>query len=169
MQNRFWNSVRKGAQGERFLRMAGVTNLSEATFLLRDGSTSIHRRCLAARGLGLSGDEAAREILSANDPHDDSPLGRACHRALSDWYERRVAEPRIHGRQTAQESIQKLGAVSVEEIIRMLEDKSTPSERRPEILGALRSRVGVRALIEVLGEGQPQLSWWWPSLTTPTV
>ena len=44
----------------------------------------------------------------------------------------------------------------------MLEDKSTPSERRQaaaEILGALRSRVGVRALIEVLGEGQPQLSW----------
>jgi HEAT repeat protein len=58
--------------------------------------------------------------------------------------------------------MRQLEANSVEEIARILQDKSAPVERRQaaaEVLGGLRSGDGVAELIEVLSEGQQQLSW----------
>lgn len=145
-RSRSWNAARKREQGERFLQMAGATSLADAASLLSDGSTSLHRRSLAARALGLSGDEAALQILNANDPGDDSPLGRACHRAIGDSFEQHGAEDLERRKQGALASMRQLEANSVEEIARILQDKSAPVERRQaaaEVLGGLRSGDGV--------------------------
>jgi hypothetical protein len=108
-RSRSWNVARKREHGERFLQMTGATNLADAASLLGDGSAPIHRRSLAARALGLSGDEAARQILSANDPGDDSPLGRACYRAIDDWFETRRARDRMRQKEEALASRRQLG------------------------------------------------------------
>jgi len=142
--------------------MAGVADLAEATSLLNDSNASIHRRSLAARALGLLGDEAARESLWITDPRDESPFGRACYRAILDGSRRITPEFRLSRKEEALEHMRQLGVRSIEEAIRILQDTSEPSERREaaaSILGGLRSRHSVAALIEVLAEGDLRLSW----------
>jgi len=71
-----WNPARKKAQGERFLRMAGLPDIDAADTLWRDPTAPAYKRCLAAKALGLLGkhDQNWHEA-------DDSPVARAGHRA----------------------------------------------------------------------------------------
>ena len=154
--------MKRRAAGQRFLRMAGANDLAAAASILQDAGAPVHGRCLAARALGLLGDDSARVQLDGCDPRDESPLGRACYRAYGEWFRRRDAERRITAKQTARETMRHLGVDSPAGVLAMLRDRSTPSERREAAaaaLGGSRWREAVATLINVMAEGQPSLSW----------
>lgn len=159
--NRHWNVTRRQAQGERFLRMAAAADVAAARALWKDPSTPVHRRCLAARAIGLLGKHGPSWLAEGVDD-DDSPLGRARRHGTSDAERRRAAESRTREQEEAAQKTQQLGASSLSNVIGILQDQSENAERRVEaaaILRGLRCRDAVEPLIEVLAEGQQALSW----------
>ena len=142
--------------------MIGVGGVRAALAIAEDSTAPVHRRCLAARAIGLLGDDSAKERLDAWDPRDDSPFGRACRHADSDWFRRRDAESRLARKQTASETMNRFAWTSAAEVMAALEDRSALSVQREAaaaVLGGLRCRDAVATLIEALAEGQPNLSW----------
>src|SRR5450755_4756684 len=85
-----WNTARRRAQGERFLRMAGVPDVATARALWKDPSTELHRRCLAARANGLLGKHGPSWLVEGVED-DESPLGRARRHGTRDAQRRRDA------------------------------------------------------------------------------
>ena len=61
--NRHWNVTRRQAQGERFLRMAAAADVAAARALWKNPSAPVHRRCLAARAIGLLGKHGPSWLL----------------------------------------------------------------------------------------------------------
>ncbi len=159
--NSHWNVTRRQAQGERFLRMAAAADVAAARALWKDPSTPVHRRCLAARAIGLLGKHGPSWLAEGVDD-DDSPLGRVRRHGTSDAERRRAAESRTREQEEAAQKTQQLGASSLSNVIGILQDQSENAERRVEaaaILRGLRCRDAVEPLIEVLAEGQQALSW----------
>jgi hypothetical protein len=155
-----WNIARRQAQGERFLRMAGVADVAAARALWKDPSTDVRRRCLAARANGLLGKHGP-SWLAEGVEDDDSPLGRARRHGTRDAQRRRDAESRMREKEEAAEKVRQLRAGSVADVIRITQDRSASPERREAavaVLGGLRYRDAVGLLIEVLSEGQEKLS-----------
>ncbi len=156
-----WNVARRHAQGERFLRMAGASDVVAARALWKDPGTPVHRRCLAARAIGLLGKHGPSWLIEGVDD-DDSPLGRARRHGKSDAERRRYAESRMREQDEAAQKTRLLGASSPSKVIGILQDRSESTERRVEaatILRGLRCRDAVGPLIETLGEGERSLSW----------
>ena len=159
--NKHWNVIRRQTQGERFLRMAGAADVAAARALWKNPDTPVHRRCLAARAIGLLGKHGPSWRVEGVDD-DDSPLGRARRRGSSDVERRRAAESRTRERDEATQKILQLGASSLLNVIGIIQDRSETTERRVEaaaILRGLRCRDAVGPLIEALADGEPSLSW----------
>ena len=167
--NKHWNVKRRQAQGARFLRMADAADVVAARALWKYPGTPVHRRCLAARAIGLLGKHGPSWLAEGVDD-DDSPLGRARRHGTSDAERRRVAESRTREQEEATQKTRQLGASSILNVIGILQDQSENTERRVEaatILRGLKCRDAVAPLIEVLAEGQQALSWMcMPALTT---
>jgi hypothetical protein len=159
--NRHWNVARRQAQGERFLRMAGAADVNAARNLWKDPRTSVQRRCLAARAIGLLGEHGPSWLAEGvND--NESPVGRARWHGTSDASRRREAERRFREREEATEKMRHLGAGSLPDVLGVLRDRSENSKKRVDaaaILGGLKCREAVGPLIEALAEGHRDLSW----------
>jgi hypothetical protein len=156
-----WNIARKQAQGEQFLRMAGVADVAGARTLWQDPSTPVHTRCLAARAIGLLSKHGPKWTVEGVDD-DESPLGRARWHGSRDANQRRASEHRSREKEQAIGNMRQLGAESLAEVIRILRDRSETLERREaaaSVLGNFKRREAVEALIQVLAEGQEKLSW----------
>jgi HEAT repeat protein len=141
--------------------MAEAADVVAARALWKDPSTPVHRRCLAARAIGLLGKHGPSWRAEGVDD-DDSPLGRARRHGTSDAERRRAAESRIREQEEAKQKTRELGAISLLNVIEILRDQSEKTERRVEaaaILRGSRSRDAVEPLIEALAEGQQELSW----------
>jgi hypothetical protein len=141
--------------------MAGAVDVAEARALWKDPTTEVHRRCLAARANGLLGKHGP-SWLAPGVEDDDSPLGRVRRHATRDAERKREAEARAAAIERARETMRELGIGSVEESIRTLLDRSAPLERRvacADVVGGLRQRSAVPALIEALAEGELKLSY----------
>jgi hypothetical protein len=140
--------------------MAGVADCDQARTLWRDTNAPVHRRCLAARALGLLAKHGPSWLVEdAKD--DESRLGRARRHASKDNQRRRLAESKALQKEEALDKMRQLGAGSVADVIRILQDKSASSETREAaayILRRLRCRDAVEALIDALGEGHERLS-----------
>lgn len=152
-----WNVVRRRAQGERFLRMAGAADVAAARALWKDPKTEVHRRCLAARAIGLLG-ESDPTWLAEGMKDDGSPLERARWHGMMDAQRRRDPE----GREGVAGRMRQLGAGSIAEATAILQDTSAALDRRiaaADVLGGFRRRDAVHALIETLAEGEVNLSW----------
>jgi HEAT repeat protein len=137
--------------------MAGAADVAEARALWRDPSADVHRRCLAARAIGLLGEYDA-SWLAEGMKDDGSPLERARWRGMMDAQRRRDPE----GREGTAEKMRQLGAGSIAEVMAILQDSSAASDRRiaaADVLGGFRQRDAVDALIETLAEGEVNLSW----------
>ena len=155
-----WNVSRRRAQGERFVRMAGVPDVAAARALWKDPSTEVHRRCLAARANGLLGKHGP-SWLAEGVEDDDSPLGRARRHGTRDAQHRRDAEERIRVEEEATTKMHYLGAGSIAEVVDVLQDSTAPSDRRiaaAAVLGGFRCQNAVHDLIEALAEGELYLS-----------
>jgi len=137
--------------------MAGAADVAAARALWRDPSADVHRRCLAARAIGLLGEHDA-SWLAEGMKDDGSPLERARWRGMMDAQRRRDPE----GREGTAEKMRQLGAGSIAEVMAILQDSSAASDRRiaaADVLGGFRQRDAVDALIETLAEGEVNLSW----------
>ena len=137
--------------------MAGAADVAAARALWKDPDTNVHRRCLAARAIGLLGEHDA-SWLAEGMKDDGSPLERARWRGMMDAQRRRDPE----GREGTAEKMRQLGAGSIAEVMAILQDSSKASDRRiaaADVLGGFRQRDAVHALIETLAEGEVNLSW----------
>jgi hypothetical protein len=153
-----WNVTRRKTQGERFLKMAGVPDVEAAQVLWKDPSIAVHRRCLAARAIGLLGAHEASWRLDGVD--DDSPLGRVLRHATMDTWRRHLGEARERDREEASQKMRHLGASSLPEVIAILQDQSESTERRVDAASVLcgqKYRDAVVPLTNALAEGQPEL------------
>jgi HEAT repeats len=158
---RNWSITRKQAQGERFLRMAGVTDVAAARALWKDPSTPVHRRCLAARALGLLSKDGPEFLVEGLDD-DVSPLSRDWRHGIREANQRKIAELPSRHKEEAVSKMRELGAESVKEVIWLIQDRSEDPERREAaalVLAGLKCRDAVEPLIEVLSEGHQKLSW----------
>lgn len=157
-----WNRQRRRALGERFLRVIGASDLDAARAILLNSSQSEHRRCLAARALGLLGGKDVLDVLRAVNPRDESALASACTHAMADWVRRGFADISAQDRDKALLEIENAGRPSPQQLIAWLRDRKLPVEKRiaaAEILGGLRCREAVPAFCEALAEGEPNLIW----------
>lgn len=155
-----WNVSRRRAQGERFLRMAGVPDVAAARALWKDPGTEVYRRCLAARANGLLGKHGP-SWLAEGVEDDDSPLGRVRRHGTRDAQRRRDAEERIRVEEDATTKMNHLDAGSIAEVVYVLQDSTEPSERRiaaAHVLGGFRCWNAVHTLIDALAEGELYLS-----------
>lgn len=92
---------------------------------------------------------------------DESPLGRARRHGCADFQRRRLAEIRAHQKEDSLEKMRQLGAQSVADVIRLLLDRTIGFEKRiaaASVLGSLRCRAGLDAIVQVRIEGQQNLS-----------
>ena len=65
---------RRRARAETLMRIAGVRDLKEACEVLASAESSLHRRCLAAKAIGLIGDETVEAAIRSSDPGIPLPL-----------------------------------------------------------------------------------------------
>jgi HEAT repeat protein len=140
--------------------MAGAADVDAAVALWRDASTPVPRRCMAARALGLLGNHGPKWRVEGVDD-DESPLGRARRHGCADFQRRRLADIRAHQKEDSLEKMRQLGAQSVADVIRLLLDRNIELQKRiaaASVLGGLRCRAGLDPLVQVLIEGQPNLS-----------
>jgi hypothetical protein len=140
--------------------VAGAADVEAAIALWRDASTPVHRRCLAARAIGLLGERPPKWRVEGVDD-DESPLARARRRGCADFQRRRLAEIRAHQKEESIDKMGQLGAQSIEAVIRLLRNRTIERDKRiaaASVLGGLRCRDGLDALIEVLTEGHQNLS-----------
>jgi HEAT repeat protein len=140
--------------------MADVADVDAAAALWRDATTPVHRRCLAARAIGLLGTQRPKWMVEGVKD-DESPLGRARRHGCADSQRRRLAELRARQKEESFEKMRQLGTQSVSGVIRLLRDRTVPQEKREaaaSVLRGFRCRDGIETLIEVLAEGQQRLS-----------
>jgi hypothetical protein len=152
---------RMRANAERFLRLAGVTDIPAAHTLWRNPNAPVHLRCLAARALGLLSKEGP-ESLAEGGIDDKSPLARAWRRGIRDSNQRKLAELPNQQNTEAVDKMGQLALESVAEVIQLMLDRSESPEKRETaafILAGLKHRGAVEPLIQVLAEGHQKLSW----------
>ena len=157
-----WNALRKQRKAAAFLRLAGVSSVEEASAKLADPNVALHYRCLSARAVGLLGDEDHWKMLLAADPGDDSPLGRACGRALTDIQSCRRAKFDIKFLEEARQKMQGFGWTEASQAIAVLAGRRNSLDLRKaaaSALGGLRHRPATSALVAALPDGDWHLAW----------
>lgn len=140
--------------------MGGVADVEAARALWRDAGAPVHRRCLAARALGLLG-KHGQDWRAEDVKQDWSALDRARQRGTRDAQKHRLWEIRDQRRQESLNKQQQLGAESIGDVIRSLRDRTAQKETRmiaAFVLGGLKASSSVDALVDVLAEGEEPLS-----------
>ena len=117
-----WNRQRRRALGERFLRVIGASDLDAARAILLNSSQSEHRRCLAARALGLLGGKDVLDVLRAVNPRDESALASAYTHASMAWFRRRDSEFFSKSPEEALLAWEQAGRPSPQQLIAWLRD-----------------------------------------------
>jgi HEAT repeat protein len=136
--------------------MAGAADVEAATLLWRDSNAPVHRRCLAARAIGLLGKHPPKWRVEGADD-DQSPLARARRRGCDDFQTRL----RAREREVPAEEMGQLDAQSLAGVIELLRDKTIELEKRitaAAVLKGFRCRDSIDTLIDVLTEGNQRLS-----------
>lgn len=127
------NLARKHAQGQRFLRLAGLADVAAARDIWKDPNAPVSQRCLSARALGLLAEHGAQWMVAGVE-EDDSPLDRARIRAQDDVACRLSAERRGREIEEGVAKMGQLGVASQGDVIAILRERAeTPPKRQTAV------------------------------------